>query len=139
MNAINGVINETKSISQETLLELYKDVGWTSYLNSKEMLPDSVKNSLLIITYSIDGEIVGFARILGDGVFTILIQDLIVKEKMQRNKIGQELMNYILRRFKNVRQILVICDDRNDLKSFYRRFNLSEIDELNTKCFAILR
>jgi predicted GNAT family N-acyltransferase len=139
MNAINGVIKETKSISQETLLELYKDVGWTSYLNSKEMLPDSVKNSLLIITYSIDGEIVGFARILGDGVFTILIQDLIVKVKMQRNKIGQELMNYILRRFKNVRQILVICDDRNDLKSFYRRFSLSEIDELNTKCFAILR
>ncbi len=139
MELVNGVINEAKSISQETLFELYKDVGWTSYLNSKEMISDSIENSLLVITYSIEGEIVGCARILGDGVFTILIQDLIVKVRMQRNEIGQALMNYILKRFENVRQILVICDDRADLKSFYKKFKLLEIEKLNAKCFAILR
>ena len=132
-------ISEELDFTAEQVFDLYENACWTSYLENKDKLWESIQKSLLVVTYKENKEILGYARVLGDGIFTILIQDLIVKNTMQRRKIGLTIMHYILDKYRNVRQILLICDKEDDLIRFYRKCGLFEIQELNATCFALLK
>jgi len=99
-------IDEGLHFPKESIFELYENACWNLYLEDKEVLWEAIQKSLLILTYKENEEIIGYARILGDGIFTVLIQDLIVKNTMQRRNIGFELIQYILDKYRNVRQII---------------------------------
>ena len=58
---------------------------------------------------------------------------------MQRRSIGFNIISHILNKYKEVRQVLLICDKEEKLMRFYKKCGLVEIQELNANCFAILR
>jgi len=57
----------------------------------------ALRDDLFNVIVLIDGETpVACARVIGDGVLTFLIQDLLVAPKMQRKGVGTKMMGIIL-------------------------------------------
>jgi len=65
----------------------------------------AVRDDLFNVVVLLDGETpVACARVLGDGVLTFLIQDLLVVPKMQRKGVGSKIMAIVLGHLETVAQ-----------------------------------
>ena len=125
--------------SQLDIITLYTDAGWTAYINDKAALWGSVLKSLK--TYSIfdNTELIAFARLLGDGITTVVVQDIVVKSTYRHKGIGSLLLKTILKEWESVRQIILLCDNEQMLQSFYEKNGLCVIENFNVCCYGILR
>jgi ribosomal protein S18 acetylase RimI-like enzyme len=124
---------------KEQIFELYSDAKWTSYTNDKVALWNSIERSLEHFSIIENGKLIGYARVLGDGIHTILIQDLVIESKYQKKGIGSELIRTILEYYQEVRQIIVLSDNEEGLIKFYKNSGLRECDEYQCKCFIIIK
>ena len=129
----------TKGIvfTKDQIIDLYNNVGWSSYLENENELWKAIENSLASYCMFLNDRIIGYARILGDGITTIIIQDLLIRTEYQRIGRGSELLRYILEEYKNIRQIYVICDDQAYLNQFYEKNGFKEIQKYSERCYAI--
>lgn len=107
---------------QEQFFELFETTGWnTQYELSKEELFQALKNSWYCISAYINKELVGFGRIICDGVVHALILDVIVTPERQGENIGKEIMNTLIRKCKkhNIRDIQLFS--AKDKAGFYEK------------------
>ena len=74
----------------EELFLLRESVGWGT--GEKNAFENGLKNSLYGVCAFKDGEIVGTARVIGDGNTCFYIQDVIVKPEYQKMGIGLQMM-----------------------------------------------
>ena len=124
---------------QEQLLHLYKAIGWQSYLNDISMTMQAVQNSLFFASYYIDEKLVGFARVVGDGLTIIYIQDLIVLPEYQNQGIGSSLLKLILDTYSEVLHTILIADNNEELSAFYRAYQFKELSEYKIKGFGLIK
>lgn len=129
------VYTEEKNISKDELLSLYSDAGWSIYTQDLQKLSDAVENSYLTVTARIDGVLAGLIRVVSDELTIVYIQDILVLKKFRRMKIGTELMQRVLDRFKNVRQIVLTTDNSEEQIKFYESFGFKKNSELNLNSF----
>jgi ribosomal protein S18 acetylase RimI-like enzyme len=80
--------------SAEEYNQLRQSVGWRIY--QQDIIHKALPNSLYFVCAFVNTEIVGMARIIGDGGLAYYIQDVIVKPEYQRQGIGSKLMNKIM-------------------------------------------
>jgi GNAT superfamily N-acetyltransferase len=69
-------------------------VGWGTYEES--VIEAALPQSLYCICALLDGQLVGMARIIGDGGMVYYIQDVIVVPACQRQGIGTQMMARIM-------------------------------------------
>ena len=74
--------------------QLRQSVGWGIY--ERAVIEKALPNSLYCVCAVKDGEIIGMARIIGDGGIAYYIQDVIIKPEYQRQGIGTLLMDKIM-------------------------------------------
>lgn len=115
---------EEKIINRESLLNLYNDVAWIEYTNNLENLENAIKNSLYVLTARDRNKLVGLIRIVGDGLTIAYIQDILVLKEYKRKKIGTLLMAKALDKFKHVRQKVLLTDDTDEARGFYKSLGL---------------
>lgn len=130
-----------KKPSAQEYSSLTEAVGW-----GRE--PDSIVEEMFENTlYSVcayDGEkIIGFARIVGDGMLFAYIQDVMVLPEYQGRHIGSVLMEYIMGEISrrtaislNIRTYLGASEGKED---FYRRFGFVTREELGLGAGMILK
>lgn len=122
---------------EEEILRLYDSVGWTAYTSSPEKLRKGFENSLLTLA-AYDGDTLqGQIRVVGDGHTIVFVQDILVFPKYQRQGIGTALLQTILERYHDVRQIELATDDTPKTKAFYRSMGLREFSECG--CCAFMK
>ncbi len=126
------IINKIPTLEQ--IMELYHDVGWSAYTKDPIRLEQAFNNSLFVLSAWIDDELVGLIRVVGDGLTIVYIQDLLVKNAYQNKGIGKELMNMILTKYEDVRQILLLTDSAS---SFYVSVGLKPVLDYN--CVAFMK
>jgi len=70
--------------------------------------------------------LVGFARVLTDGVYLAVVLDVVVADDCRNNGLGGSLMEAILGhpQVSRVRSIELVCQP--DLIAFYRRFGFTD-------------
>jgi GNAT superfamily N-acetyltransferase len=83
-----------KPPSPEEYIQLRQLVGWG--IHKRETIINALPNSLYCVCAYLNAEIIGMARIIGDGGLAYYIQDVIIKPDYQRKGIGTELMNKIM-------------------------------------------
>ena len=88
-------------------------------------------------------KIIGFARIVGDGMLFAYIQDVMVLPEYQGRHIGSVLMEYIMGEISrrtaispNIRTYLGASEGKED---FYRRFGFVTREELGLGAGMILK
>jgi GNAT superfamily N-acetyltransferase len=101
---------------------LVRAVGWARFANS-EVSPTALRNTLYCVMAEEADQIVGMARVIGDGATAFYVQDVMVLPERQRQGIGTALMAAVLAYFQREappQASLALFTGRN-LAGFYER------------------
>ncbi len=74
--------------------QLRQAVGWGVY--EEDVIERSLPNTLYSLCAFVDGQLVGMARIIGDGGMVYYIQDVIVLPTYQGQGIGVQMMDRVM-------------------------------------------
>ena len=112
------------------VLSLYRDAGWTAYLDSGERMSRALERSLFPLGAFEEETLVGFIRCVGDGEHILYVQDLLVSAACRRQGIGQTLLRRTMERYSGVRMFTLVTDasDRNS-NAFYTAMGLRPYSE----------
>jgi len=98
---------------------IYASENWKTYLNDDEKLKRAFAHSLDVYGAFDDEQLVGFIRTVGDGEHIVVIQDLIVLKKYQKQGIGTRLLHSILDQYKEVRMVTLFTDAYDKLDNYF--------------------
>lgn len=123
-------IQEYTPFHADEILDLYTQVGWTAYTKNMQVLEQGFQHSLLVLGAYKEGKLCGIIRVVGDGHTIIFIQDILVAPEWQRQGIGTALMDAVLDRYSDVRQIQLTTDNTAKTAAFYRSLGFRELSEI---------
>jgi ribosomal protein S18 acetylase RimI-like enzyme len=113
------ILKAEAALSVEALVELYSSVGWDTYARDPERLQLAVAGSSYVVSAWRGGELAGLARCLSDDVSVTYIQDVLVHPEARRLGLGRALLVDCLERYAQVRQVVLLTDDRPEQLAFY--------------------
>ena len=135
-------ISRSRALDPAALIPLYDAVGWTSYTRRPEDFGPMVENSWLVLSAWEAGELVGLARVVGDGATVAVIQDLLVDPAHQRRGVGRALIAEVLAETSHIRQVYISTDDaawNSHVVAFYRSLGFRPTPDLGCTTLAIMR
>ena len=141
MNVLDSTENEVNILEYkefdssllEEIKEIYREQGWTAYLQDDEKLARAFENSLYFYGAFDKNRLIGFIRCVGDGEHILLIQDLIVKSAYQRQGIGTTLLQHVFEKYDEVRMISLYTDGLDERANhFYCSVGMKRIEENRT-------
>lgn len=83
--------------------KLFDDVGWSSYDRKVSKL--ALENSLYTVSIYDDDKIVGFGRLIGDGVCYFYIHDVMVLPSYQKKGIGTMIIDKLKNKVSEYKKI----------------------------------
>lgn len=109
------------------LMELFASEWWTADRDPDDVTAMLVASDLVfaLVQRSTD-RLMGFARVLTDGVYLAVVLDVIVSSSARHSGVGHMLLDAIVShpRLAAVRSIELVCQP--ELLSFYRRWGFTE-------------
>lgn len=132
VDAMSVLTYETAACpAPEELVSLYNAVGWAAYTRDPVRLAAAVSASLAVVTARQDGELIGLARVVGDGQTIVYLQDILIRPTHQRRGIGRELFQRVFAPYSDVRQKVLITDDEASQHAFYESMGFTETGDLD--------
>ncbi|WP_204122103.1 MULTISPECIES: GNAT family N-acetyltransferase [Levilactobacillus] len=116
----------TASITDQKILDLYRSVGWSAYLQQPQNTLNALANSTVLWATEND-HLVGLIRGVTDGHTILYIQDLLVDPAYQQQHVGTTLMKKMLDHYQNVGQTVLITDPEERTRKFYESLDFLEI------------
>lgn len=126
------IYKETKAIQTEKVRELYLDAGWIAYTEKENIIDAIVPNALQVISAWDGEELVGLVRTVGDGVYIMYIQDILVKKAHQGRGIGSHLLQTILSNNKQIPQKVLMTEDTEKTIKFYEKNGFTKVNGKET-------
>ena len=123
-------IREYKNYKEQEILNLYTSVGWTAYTDDPASLRAGFENSLLTLAAYEGDTLLGVIRTVGDGQTIVYIQDILVLPEHQRQGIGTALVQAVLDRFREVRQIILTTDNTPKTIAFYESLGFAQMTKM---------
>lgn len=74
------------SITPDEFLEMVEAVGWKTY--SKEQVEKALQNTMYMVKATVDGNLAGIGRVVGDYSIVCMLSDICVKPEFQGKGIG---------------------------------------------------
>ncbi len=108
--------------TQDQFSSLFETTGWNrEYQATPEELMLAVANSQYVVAAYDDEKLVGFGRIVTDGVLHAMIFDMIVHPSYQRRGIGTQILRSLVTKCREakIRDIQLFC--ALGKRSFYER------------------
>ena len=127
-----GIIPDKKA-----LLDLYNDASWTAYTDEPDLLIEAIKNSLKVWTLWDGEKLIGLARTIGDGSTIAYLQDILILKAYQGQGLGSRLLSQIVEENKNIRQFVLLTDNSEMTKNFYKKLGLVPVGEFD--CLAFMK
>ncbi len=102
---------ETRNLSLEALIPLYRSVAWSS-AEKPELLRLALLGSHAVVTAWHEGKLVGLGNAISDGHLVVYFPHLLVHPEYQRLGIGTRLMSLLARRYEGFHQQVLLADGR---------------------------
>lgn len=119
---------------------LYDAVGWGSY--DEKVSKKALANTMYSVSVYDDDKIIGYGRIIGDGICFLYIHDIIVTPKYQNKKIGSQIMNKLLEKVNQIKlenpYVRVYLGASKGKEKFYERFGFITREDANLGSGMIL-
>lgn len=128
-------IREYGAYDEEEILSLYQSVGWTAYTDHPAVLKAGFAGSLLCLAAYEGERLIGLLRAVGDGQTVVLIQDILVRPEYQGRGVGRALLETALDRFRSIRQVQLLTDDRPETVAFYEALGFKPVASFGCKAF----
>lgn len=108
--------------SKEEFYQLYQTTGWNAGTYTEDDLFKAINNSWYVLSAYQDGKLVGFGRIISDGIYQTFIGDLIVHPDYQKRNIGSEILNLLTEKCKSsgIKWIQLTCAEGK--ADFYKKY-----------------
>ena len=107
-----------RQIEPEQLQALLRQTGWANQ-RSIEGIQKMLQGTPLTLGAWEGDRLVGFARVITDGIYRALIDDVVVEESTRGTGIGSELMRQLIERLTEVEAVFLHCGEQ--VVSFYER------------------
>ncbi|HDR7794686.1 TPA: GNAT family N-acetyltransferase [Bacillus luti] len=104
--------------------KLYDSVGW--WPERKEIeIEKMLKNSIAIGVWK-ENELIGFARVVSDGIFRAYIEDVVVHGSVRNKGIGEKMLTMLLEEISHIHIVSLFCGEK--LIKFYgeQKFQVTE-------------
>lgn len=119
---------------------LYDVVGWGSY--DEKVSEKALANTMYSVSVYDDDKIIGYGRIIGDGICFLYIHDVMVAPKYQNKKIGSQIMNKLLEKVNQIKienpYVRVYLGASKGKEKFYERFGFITREDANLGSGMIL-
>ncbi|MDF1488953.1 GNAT family N-acetyltransferase [Tessaracoccus caeni] len=125
--------------SRDELVRLYDSVGWSAYTADPDLLEAAMAVSLRVTTARVDGHLVGLARVVGDGLTIVYLQDILVNPAHHRSGIGRRLLDEVLAPYASVRQKVLLTDTEPAQRAFYEATGFVEAHDHQPGLRAFVR
>ncbi len=120
---------------------LYEEVGWGAY--SYECSKKALDNTLYSISIYDEDKIIGFGRLIGDGICFIYIHDVMVVPSFQSQGIGSMIMNKLLEKVKEIKEenpsVRTYLGASAGKEGFYEKFGFVKREEAGLGSGMILQ
>lgn len=107
---------------------LYDLVGWGSY--DDEISKKALANTYYSVSIYDDETIIGYGRLMGDGICFMYIHDVMVRPNYQNKKIGTMIMNKLLDKIKTIERenpdLRVYLGASKGKEEFYEKFGFTK-------------
>ena len=119
---------------------LYDAVGWGSY--QKKISEKALTNTIYSVSVYDDDAIIGFGRLIGDGICFLYLHDVMVDPRYQNNKIGTQIMNKLLDKVNQIKlenpYVRVYLGASKGKEKFYEKFGFITREKANLGSGMIL-
>ena len=116
-------IKENNKNVQEFNL-LYDTVGWGAY--DESISKRALDNTFYSVSVYDEDKIIGYGRLLGDGICFMYIQDVMVIPEYQSRKIGTMIMNKLLEKIHELKRenpnLRAYLGATKNKENFYEKF-----------------
>lgn len=124
---IDSVIFDDQLPDPKEYWDLFQTTGWNLEYNfSMNDLAEAIQNSWYAISIYYSNVLIGFGRIIADGVHHALIVDLIIHPDYQGKGLGSELLDRLVNKCKdhNIRDIQLFA--AKGKFEFYEKFGFEK-------------
>jgi len=111
-----------RPLELQDVQRLLKQTGWASNRDISG-IEKMLANSFLTIGIWDDDRLIGFTRVLGDGIYRALIDDVVVDESYRGKGIGTEMMKHLLSRLEQVEEVFLRTG--KEMIPFYERLGFT--------------
>jgi aralkylamine N-acetyltransferase len=82
----------------DEIVELYQSAGWWQESpEARAIIPSMIRGSLcFMVARSLEGRIIGMARVISDGFSDAYIQDVVILKAHRKQGIGRELVKRLV-------------------------------------------
>ncbi|MBX5154508.1 GNAT family N-acetyltransferase [Rhizobium lentis] len=99
-----------RPIPIEALKVLFLQTTWARDRNEDDIAEIIAKSAVQLGTWQ-ENRLVGYARVLTDGRFRALIDDVIVDETCRGRGLGREIMEHLLVRLTRVEEVFLLANE----------------------------
>ena len=110
--SIMNIIHSSEPLTIEKYFPLFESTGWNvNYKLTPEELNSVVLKSYFTVSAHSGETLVGFGRIVCDGILHAIIYEMIIHSDYQLKGIGSEILKMLLKKCKddNIRDIQLFC------------------------------
>lgn len=111
------------------LSKLYSTTWFTQDRNIND-IKSMLKNSYLTLGFVQDYKLIGFCRVISDGIYKAFLFDVIVHDKYQNNGIGNKIISTVIshKSLINVGHIELYCPEK--IAGFYKKLGFQNRSSL---------
>ena len=113
MSKTNEIIYLENLFPDKTqFFKLYMTTGWNKKYNlDEDKMFNAIKNSWYLVSAYDDDLLVGFGRVISDGILHALIVDMMILPEYQNKGMGKAILNKLLYRCKlnNICDVQLFC------------------------------
>jgi len=107
-----------RPVSADDLLPLYAQTHWADARDAADVQRMLDATAIKIGVWKSD-HLVAFARVLTDGKYRALVDDVVVDESLRKQGIGSEMMRILADQLRDIEEIFLRCDP--DMVPYYGR------------------
>ena len=107
-----------REIELQQLQDLLRQTGWANR-RSVEGIQAMLDGTPLTLGAWEGDRLVGFVRVITDGIYRALIDDVVVEESKRGTGIGSELMQRVVGRLEEIEEVSLRCGEQ--VVPFYER------------------
>ena len=111
----------------DAYLKLFETTGWNQgYQADADALYRAISSSWYVVSAYNNDDLVGFGRVISDGVLYALICDLIVKPPYQEQGIGSQILEQLIEKCHRDKIRVIWLFSARGKSAFYEKFGFLE-------------
>ena len=121
------IVYREKLPARNAYHRLFETTGWNqSYQAEADALYKAISSSWYVMSAYDNDDLIGFGRVISDGVLYALICDLIVKPSYQGQGIGSAMLDRLIARCRTQQIRVVWLFSAKGKSGFYKNFGFTE-------------